>query len=123
MRGKPLAQRHATQQLLASLPPGGEHNLVVILDERGSEWTTQQLANNLTRWMDNYPRLSFLVGGAEGLDQEQLNQHTQRHGPASSMIIWSLSKLTLPHRLAQLLLVEQLYRAFSLMAHHPYHRA
>ena len=105
-----LAKRKNTKQLLAAVPAG---NLIVILDEFGAEWNTKQLAQKLTQWMERYQGVSFLVGGTEGLDREQIQSYPS----------WALSRLTLPHRLAQLVLAEQLYRAFSLQHNHPYHRA
>ena len=86
---------------------------IIALDQRGSSWCTEVLAQQLLQWQQQAQSLSFLIGGADGLAPSCRNkaQHT-----------WSLSKLTLPHGLARLLVVEQCYRAFSYLAGHPYHR-
>ncbi|MEE9385853.1 MAG: 23S rRNA (pseudouridine(1915)-N(3))-methyltransferase RlmH [Nannocystaceae bacterium] len=86
----------------------------VLLDERGEECTTRELADWLAQQRDcGVGLIDFLVGGAEGFDDAARRR-------ASRTL--ALSRLTLPHRLAQLFLVEQLYRAGSLLAGHPYHR-
>lgn len=73
-----------------------------------------QVAQRLADWQQDGQDIAFLIGGADGLHPDCLARadHT-----------WSLSKLTLPHGLARLLLVEQLYRAWSINSNHPYHRA
>jgi 23S rRNA (pseudouridine1915-N3)-methyltransferase len=88
--------------------------LVVALDERGQDWTTAQFAEHLEAWRDASERVAFVIGGPDGLDAgfKQAARWRVR-----------LSSLTLPHALARVLLAEQLYRAWSILAHHPYHRA
>lgn len=86
---------------------------VIALDERGQSWTTLQLAQQLQRWQMEGNVVSFLIGGADGLGAQCL-QKAER--------IWSLSALTLPHPLVRVILIEQIYRAFSLLKGHPYHR-
>lgn len=92
----------------------GKSVRLVALDERGEAWSTQALANWLARWQQDGRDVVFLVGGADGLDPGLKAAADQRV---------SLSALTLPHGLVRVLLVEQLYRAASLLAGHPYHRA
>ncbi|HEX4596815.1 MAG TPA: 23S rRNA (pseudouridine(1915)-N(3))-methyltransferase RlmH [Burkholderiaceae bacterium] len=87
---------------------------VVALDERGSDWTTAHLAQQIGRWRDASEHAAFLIGGPDGLS-EQLKTRAQ--------LKLRLSGLTLPHALARVVLVEQLYRAWSILANHPYHRA
>jgi 23S rRNA (pseudouridine1915-N3)-methyltransferase len=87
---------------------------LVALDERGREFTTAQLAEQLSRWRDESAPLAFAIGGADGLDADF--KRTAR-------LQLRLSALTLPHALARVLLAEQLYRAWSILARHPYHRA
>jgi 23S rRNA (pseudouridine1915-N3)-methyltransferase len=99
------------QRLRAALPAG---HLVVALDERGQDWSTAQFAAALGRWRDAGEHLAFLIGGADGLDAGLKRE-------ARSLL--RLSSMTLPHALARVLLAEQLYRAWSLLAGHPYHRA
>jgi 23S rRNA (pseudouridine1915-N3)-methyltransferase len=98
------------QRIRAALPKGGR---VIALDERGKDLGTCGLAVQLEAWMQDKGPLAFLIGGADGLDaalkKEALTQ-------------LRLSSLTLPHGLARVLLAEQLYRAFSIIGGHPYHR-
>jgi 23S rRNA (pseudouridine1915-N3)-methyltransferase len=99
------------QRVLAALRRG---EYVVSLDEGGREFSTPELAAWLGKRMQEGQDLAFLIGGPDG------------HGPevrSRSHMSLSLSRLTLPHALARVLLLEQLYRARSLLANHPYHRA
>jgi len=96
---------------LAPRPPRGAR--VVVLDERGREFTTRQFAQQLARWLAEPAPLAFLIGGADGID-EQLRR--------DAALLMRLSALTLPHALAEVVLVEQLYRAATLLTGHPYHR-
>lgn len=98
------------ERLLAALR---KDEYVVALDERGSEMTTRALADWLAARQRDGRDLAFVIGGPDGLAPAVL---------ARSHLRWSLSKLTLPHALVRVLLAEQLYRAHSLLAHHPYHR-
>ncbi|HLK70865.1 MAG TPA: 23S rRNA (pseudouridine(1915)-N(3))-methyltransferase RlmH [Steroidobacteraceae bacterium] len=86
----------------------------VALDERGEQWSTTELAAWLRGQQSAGLPLAFIIGGADGLDRAVLLRGARR---------WSLSRLTLPHGLARVLLMEQLYRATSLLNGHPYHRA
>jgi 23S rRNA (pseudouridine1915-N3)-methyltransferase len=86
---------------------------VVALDERGKAWTTRQLADRLARWRDEATDVAFVIGSADGLDAAVKRS-------ASDLL--SLSAFTLPHGLARVMLAEQVYRATSLIAGHPYHR-
>ena len=86
---------------------------VIALDERGAQIDTRELAERLARWRESGTDTAFLIGGADGLDQAV-------KACAAEQI--ALSRLTLPHGLARVLLAEQLYRALSLLLHHPYHR-
>jgi 23S rRNA (pseudouridine1915-N3)-methyltransferase len=86
---------------------------VVTLDERGSEFSTRELAAWLGTRMQEGQDLAFLIGGPDGHAPEVL---------ARGRLSLALSRLTLPHALARVLLIEQLYRAHSLLANHPYHR-
>ena len=86
---------------------------VIALDEKGQLWNTKQLAQALQCWQLERQDMSFLIGGADGLSADCLN---------SAEHIWSLSPLTLPHPLVRIIVAEQLYRAWSLLKRHPYHR-
>lgn len=85
----------------------------VVLDERGKSVTTAQFAAQLQQWQRDAQQPCFVVGGADGL-AERVKQRAQQ--------TLRLSAMTLPHALARVLLLEQLYRACSLLAGHPYHR-
>jgi 23S rRNA (pseudouridine1915-N3)-methyltransferase len=98
------------QRLLAALR-AGEH--VAVLDERGTQFSTRELAEWLQLRMNAGEDLAFIIGGADGLAAEVLARASTR---------LALSRLTLPHALARVLLTEQLYRAHSILTHHPYHR-
>ena len=91
--------------------PSGAH--VVALDLDGSQWSTAQLAESLSKWMEAGRDIALLVGGPDGLSPEC---------KAAAGETWTLSKLTFPHALVRVIVVEQLYRAWSLLRNHPYHR-
>jgi len=99
-----------SEQLLAKLKPNEQ---VVLLDERGKQLTSQLLADSVGNWQADGRDLSFVIGGPDGVSDECRSR---------ADFIWSLSSLTLPHGLARVLYVEQMYRAWSLQMGHPYHR-
>lgn len=103
--------REAESMALRAAVP--DSHRVVALDERGKAWSTAELARQLDRWMQDGRNVAFLVGGPDGLSEVCLK---------SADDTWSLSRLTFPHGLVRVILAEQLYRAFSLLRHHPYHR-
>jgi 23S rRNA (pseudouridine1915-N3)-methyltransferase len=94
-------------------PQIARQSLLIALDERGEQVTTRALAEHLQTWAREAPSATFVIGSADGLDAGLKAEARHRIG---------LSRLTLPHGLARVLLVEQLYRAVSLLAGHPYHR-
>ena len=89
------------------------YSRLIVLDERGIDLTTMKLAQQLEGWMREGGDTAFVIGGADGIDEELKNR-------ADAMI--RLSSLTLPHAMARLVLCEQLYRAHSVVKNHPYHR-
>lgn len=99
------------EKMLAAVPKG---SFVIALDELGKQWDSITLANHLRKWRDEGKQLSLLIGGPEGLATKCLKQADLK---------WSLSALTFPHPLVRVILAEQLYRAFSILNHHPYHKA
>ena len=114
---EPRGQKSAEQlmaaealRLDAALPKGARR---IVLDERGERVTTRQLADRLCAWRQEGRDVGFLIGGPDGLAPSLR---------ASADESLRLSDLTLPHALARVLLAEGLYRAWSLGAHHPYHR-
>jgi len=90
----------------------GDEQLVA-LEVKGRPWSTEQLADQADQWRLEGRDVALLVGGPDGL-APALSARAQQH--------WSLSPLTLPHPLVRLMLAEQLYRAWTLMVGHPYHR-
>lgn len=90
---------------------GGEH--LVALEVGGKAWSTEQLAREADAWRHEGRDVVLLVGGPDGLESSLAASADQR---------WSLSPLTLPHPLVRILLAEQLYRAWTLLVGHPYHR-
>ena len=118
----PLARRTASapieraiadegERLLAAVPAGAH---VVALDEHGKPWSTKDLAAKLDGWMRVGAPVFLLIGGPDGLSPACIARASDR---------WALSPLTLPHGLAKIIVAEALYRAWSLLEHHPYHRA
>ena len=97
-------------RLLGALRPA-DH--LVALDERGTQFSTHELADWLSQRMHAGVDLAFAIGGPDGLPREVLTR---------SHLTLSLSRLTLPHALARVVLTEQLYRAHCILANHPYHR-
>jgi 23S rRNA (pseudouridine1915-N3)-methyltransferase len=115
MRGKgrdaARAMHDEGQRVIAALPKQAH---VVLLDGSGKAWTSDQLAVRMEAWRQGGRDLALLIGGPEG------------HGAEVRAVAdeaWSLGPLTLPHMLVRLVVAEQLYRAASLLANHPYHRA
>lgn len=104
------AQSAEAQRLRAALPKGA---IVVALDERGESWSSVELSRRLARWQQLGRDLAFVVGGADGLLPELA---------AAADVRLSLSAMTLPHGLVRVVLVEQLWRAASLLRGHPYHK-
>lgn len=98
------------QRIDAALPRGCR---LVCLDERGQDLTTMRLAQSLTGWQQDGRDVAFVIGGADGLDPAL---------KARADPLIRLSSLTLPHGMVRVLLAEQLYRAWSINANHPYHR-
>jgi len=110
-RGRSVAQMLAAEARRIEAACAGYR--VVALDERGTPWTTQALAERLRTWRDGNEAVAFVVGSADGL-------HADIKTHAAAVV--ALSAMTLPHGLVRVLLAEQIYRAYSLLAGHPYHR-
>lgn len=99
------------EKLLAAIPQGA---LVIALDVRGKSWSTETLAEQLDSWLLEQQDVVLLVGGPEGLSAACLQR---------ADVKWSLSALTFPHPLVRVMVTEQLFRAWSILSNHPYHRA
>ena len=102
--------REEAERMLAAVPDGC---LVVALDETGRSFSTPEAARQLDQWMHSGRDVALLVGGPEGLTDAVR---------ARADLVWSLSPLTFPHPLVRVIVAEQIYRAWSLLRGHPYHR-
>ncbi len=117
----PLGTRHKSQPLEKALEKESQGLLkhinrgdyVVALDVLGRSMNTEQLAGKLLDWQRAGDTLCFLIGGPDGLSSACTERANLR---------WSLSDLTLPHSLVRIVLMEQIYRAWSINTRHPYHR-
>lgn len=113
-RGKnadiPRILQQEGERMLAAV---GKGNRIVTLEVTGKPWDTPQLSRQLANWQMDGRSVSLLVGGPEGLAPECVAAAEQR---------WSLSNLTLPHPMVRVIIAESLYRAWSLLNNHPYHR-
>ena len=89
------------------------NSIIIALDEKGKSISSQNLANQLQTWIDEQQHISLIIGGADGLSEPLKKKANQT---------WSLSTMTLPHGLVRVMLVEQIYRAWSITQNHPYHR-
>jgi len=98
------------ERITAAIP---KNTYVIVLDERGKNISTNELAKELEKWQQLGRDIAFVIGGADGLDNE-LKKNAD--------VLLRLSNLTLPHGMARVLLAEQLYRAWSITQNHPYHR-
>lgn len=98
-------------RLLATIPRGA---IVVALDEHGHDLSTMDIRNHLEQWRASCTDVVFLIGGPDGLDAELKRK---------AHLMWRVSSMTLPHPLVRIILAEQLYRAWSILCNHPYHRA
>lgn len=105
-----LAREDEAERLLKAIPKGAG---VIALDGRGAGWSTEELAGHLKDWLGGGRDQVLLVGGPDGLAQTCLARADQH---------WSLSRLTFPHPLVRVILAEQVYRAWTLLKGHPYHR-
>ena len=117
----PMAQRGKTgsvakykaeeaKRIIAAVPNGAK---LIVLDEHGQQVTTKQLADKVEDWMASGQDVALIVGGPDGLEKELIQQAEWK---------WGLSKLTMPHPMVRILVAEQIYRAYSVINNHPYHR-
>jgi 23S rRNA (pseudouridine1915-N3)-methyltransferase len=98
------------EKLFAKIKP--DHHIIA-LDVKGQQWSTEVFAEKLKNFHTKGQNIDFVIGGADGLSEKILAKaHTR----------WSLSPLTFPHGLVHIMVVEQLYRAISILQNHPYHR-
>lgn len=98
------------KKLLSAIKPT-DH--VVVLEVKGKQWSTADVAKKLSSWQGVNPVVVFVIGGPDGVSESCLKRANEQ---------WCLSLLTFPHPLVRVVLAEQLYRGWSLMNNHPYHR-
>jgi 23S rRNA (pseudouridine1915-N3)-methyltransferase len=114
-RGKnadiPRIVRDESRKLIAAVP---KDSLLVVLDVLGKPVTTMKLSSILESWLQQGQDISIVIGGPDGVSDELLSKASLK---------LSLSALTFPHTLVRVILLEQIYRAWSILNHHPYHRA
>lgn len=103
-------QKAEAELLLQAVPP---KSFVVLLDERGKDLTSRELAAQFAAWRDRGNELAFIIGGADGVTDKVRDRADFTLG---------FGRLTWPHRLARVMLLEQLYRIRQINAGHPYHR-
>ena len=104
-----LKQQEASQ-IMKKMPRG---SFSIALDERGKHWSSLEWSRKLKYWMQEYPRVNLIIGGPDGLTDEC------REACAETI---ALGAMTMPHALVRVVLIEQIYRAWSLLNGHPYHR-
>ena len=109
--GNPKAAEREAETVRKALPA---KDRLIILDVVGKSFSTEKLASRLSDWQMSGLNYSLVIGGPDGVDASLL---------AQADLLWSLSPLTLPHPLVRVILAEQLYRAWSINAGHPYHRS
>ncbi len=104
-----VIKREEADKIKQKLQPG----LNLALDEKGRQWSSLDWSNQLQIWMREFPRVNIIIGGPDGLSDDFLTHCHQ---------CVSLGRMTMPHALVRVVLVEQIYRAWSISQGHPYHR-
>ena len=99
-----------SEKTLAAIPENFRH---ISLDRNGKAISSQRIAEHMQGWMDESQNIAFSIGGPEGFPSSHFQQCYQ---------VWSMSKLTLAHPVVRVVLCEQLYRAYTILTGHPYHR-
>ena len=112
-RSTSSAQQYQAQEAEAILSRLNKSGQMVALDVAGREINTELIAERFGHWQMTGEQISFVIGGPDGLHQTILQRAIER---------WSFGRITLPHALVRVILAEQLYRAWSMQAGHPYHR-
>ena len=86
---------------------------LIALDENGHQYSSKEFSEKISSWIENFPSITFVIGGADGLDSSITNLSSAN---------LSLSQMTLPHHLVKIFLAEQIYRSLLIINNHPYHR-
>ncbi len=98
------------ERIQSAIPPNSR---LIILDEKGENFSSIDLSNKMENWLPMGQDVSIVIGGADGIDKT-IKQNADE--------LWSLSTLTMPHSLVRVFIAEQLYRGWSILKGHPYHR-
>jgi 23S rRNA (pseudouridine1915-N3)-methyltransferase len=117
----PLANRHKSTNIeeikekesakvFDLIKPG---SFTVALDKHGKIWSTEELAKKFNSWQLEWSKINFVVGGPNGFTENYLKKANE---------VWSLGNLTLPHQLVKVVILEQIYRAYTILIRHPYHK-
>lgn len=104
------AMTKESASILKAIP---QQNIKVMLHTQGKSWSTEQLARNLADWQMTGRDVSFVIGGPDGFSDDCISQADLK---------WCLSDLTLPHPIVRIVFIEQLYRAWTILQNHPYHK-
>ena len=99
-----------SSKLISSVKDG---EIIISLDKQGTSWSTLELKKKFNEWLSSSTNVSFIIGGPDGLNSKCLNLSNE---------VWSLSSLTFPHSIVPVIVIEQLYRVWSINKNHPYHR-
>ncbi|SVA56917.1 uncharacterized protein METZ01_LOCUS109771 [marine metagenome] len=118
----PIIRRSKTKSVKNTIQAEGQRllkmikndDLFIALDERGDMFSTKELANSMKHWFQDAINPIFAIGGPDGFSEEVLDRANMQ---------WSLSKLTLPHAMVPVIIVEQIYRSWSILNNQPYHRS
>jgi len=103
-------QQRESSLILDKLAPG---SMNIALDEHGRQWSSLDWSKSLQNWMFEFPRVNLIIGGPDGLSEQCIEACQQRV---------SLGRMTMPHALVKIVVLEQLYRAWTISKGHPYHR-
>lgn len=103
-------QQRESSLILDKLAPG---SMNIALDEQGRQWSSLDWSKSLQNWMFEFPRVNLVIGGPDGLSEQCIEACQQRI---------SLGRMTMPHALVKIVVLEQLYRAWTILKGHPYHR-
>lgn len=113
-RNKNISREKITAQeegrIRAAIP---DDSMLVVLDEKGRQFDSRTLAKQISTWQREGHNITFIIGGADGL-HDNIKK--------SADLTWSLSSLTLPHGMVRVIIAEQIYRAWTILQNHPYHR-
>ena len=118
----PIVKRSKTKSMKDTIQAEGQrllkminnHDILIALDEKGDMFSTKELANSMNHWLQDAVNPIFAIGGPDGFSEEVLDR---------ANLQWSLSKLTLPHAMVPVIMIEQIYRSWSMLNNQPYHRS